>query len=111
MISREAFEASLPKVYEHDAKTFSIKKRKRAHISGDVRTMEELKNKRKKKGAISEDIIEVKLNRSKRRKKHKERLFSNADIRKTIVAPNVKVTNKMKKQKKELRKKGRTKKF
>lgn len=100
----------MPKLHEHDTKTFSVKKRKRAHINDDVRMTEELENK-KKKEVISEDIIEDKLGRSKRRKKHKRKLFSNANICKTVVTPNVKVTNKMRKRKKKLEENSKRNKF
>lgn len=54
VVSREAFEADLPKVHERDAKTTSVKKkRKRALSTGGVRTTEKLRKKKKKKGAIS----------------------------------------------------------
>ncbi|XP_014483066.1 PREDICTED: uncharacterized protein LOC106748741 isoform X2 [Dinoponera quadriceps] len=48
VISREAFEANLPKI--HNVKTSSIKKCKRSHISDDVRSTKQLKRKKKKKG-------------------------------------------------------------
>ncbi|EFN83476.1 uncharacterized protein LOC105184131 [Harpegnathos saltator] len=101
VISRKAFKASMSKVHKHDAETSPVKKRKHTHINIDVKTTEELKNKEKKKEVIPEDLIQIKLNGSKRRKKHKEKLFNNADVCKTNVTPNVKVTNKIRKQKRK----------